>query len=132
MGVVNDLLRIAIADLKMSELALGTGNDEIMQNMAAYHTQQAIEKVMKHLLVEKRGYGANDHDLERLAVDARSCGIDVPVWLEENSYEISKWATTIRYNSNFKTNRDSILKFNKLANEWILSLLENTNEGSVE
>jgi len=119
MAVNNDLLSIAKADVKMSELALTTTNDEIMQNMAAYHTQQAIEKIIKHLLIQKRGYGNNDHDLARLVVDAKEEGIDIPEWVDENSYEISKWATTIRYNSNFKTNRDSIIDYNSKIEEWI-------------
>lgn len=123
MGVEkHTMLDIASTDLKMSDLALGTTNDELMQNMAAYHTQQAIEKTIKHLLIEKRGFGNNEHDLGVLVADAKKEGIEIPDWVDENSYEISKWATTIRYNSNFKTNRDSITSFNQQAEEWIKSI----------
>lgn len=120
----NDLIAIAEADLKMAELALGTANDELIQNMAAYHTQQAIEKVLKQLLIKQRGFGNNDHDLERLIIDAKEVGVDPPNWVEENSYEISKWATTIRYNSNFKTNRDSIMEFTEKTKDWIEEIKE--------
>ena len=58
-------------------------------------------------------------DLDRLVIDTKSKGIAIPSWVEENSYEISKWATTIRYNSNFKTNRESISGFNQKLEEWI-------------
>ena len=37
-------------------------------------------------------------------------------------YDLSLWATTIRYNSNFKTNRNNIELFNEKAIIWINSL----------
>ena len=119
MDVKSNLLSLAQADVEVSELILGTTNDELKQNMAAYHTQQAIEKIIKQLIIDKRGFGNIEHDLGQLVADAKSEGIVVPEWVEENSYEISRWATTIRYNSNFKTNRDSIDSFNKLIKEWL-------------
>ena len=119
MDVKSNLLSLAWADVEVSELILGTTNDELKQNMAAYHTQQAIEKIIKQLIIDKRGFGNIEHDLGQLVADAKSEGIVIPEWVEENSYEISRWATTIRYNSNFKTNRDSIDSFNKLIKEWL-------------
>lgn len=121
MDVKSNLLSLAQADVEVSEMILGTTNDELKQNMAAYHTQQAIEKIIKQLIIDKRGFGNIEHDLGQLVADAKSEGIVVPEWVEENSYEISRWATTIRYNSNFKTNRDSIDSFNKLIKEWLES-----------
>ena len=119
MDVKSNLLSLAQADVEVSEIILGTTNDELKQNMAAYHTQQAIEKIIKQLIIDKRGFGNIEHDLGQLVADAKSEGIVVPEWVEENSYEISRWATTIRYNSNFKTNRDSVDCFNKLIKEWL-------------
>ena len=118
----NDLLEIAKADLRMATLALGTTNDEIMQNMAAYHTQQAIEKIIKNELVAARGYAGVEHDLNILVADAKASGVTVPEWVDQNSYEISRWATTIRYNSNFRTNRDAIVQYGALAAEWLEEL----------
>ena len=43
----NELLRLARNDLKVAVLVLNEANDELMQNSAAYHTQQAVEKMMK-------------------------------------------------------------------------------------
>ena len=33
--------------------------------------------------------------------------------------KLSKWATTIRYNTSFKTNRDNILNYCLLTEQWI-------------
>ena len=41
MDVKSNLLSLAQADVEVSELILGTTNDELKQNMAAYHTQQS-------------------------------------------------------------------------------------------
>lgn len=119
MAIEKTMLDLAIADMEISELLLGTTNDELKQNAAAYHTQQAVEKVIKHLLIEKRGYGNNTHDIDVLVEDSREEKIDIPTWIDDNSYELSKWATTIRYNSNFKTNREKIHELNNKLNEWI-------------
>lgn len=120
MGENNDLKAIALRDLQLSELILGTTNDEIMQNMAAYHTQQAIEKILKNMIIQARGYGNNNHDIDRLLVDAKDLQLDIPDWIEEESYEISRWATTIRYNSNFKVNRDKISEINLKIEDWLI------------
>lgn len=119
MGDSKDLIELAKADVEVSELILGTTNDELKQNLAAYHTQQAIEKIVKQLIINKRGFGNIEHDLGKLVSDAKSEGIEIPEWVEDNAYEISRWATTIRYNTNFKTNRDSVKSFNQMIIKWI-------------
>lgn len=122
MDVDGDMLALAKTDVELSDLILGTTNDELKQNAAAYHTEQAVEKMIKYLLIQKRGYGNHTHDIGQLVNDAKDEGIALPDWVDDNSYEISKWSTTIRYNSNFKTNRNKISKFNNLIHEWIESI----------
>ncbi len=56
MAIENDMLALARTDVELSDLILGTTNDELKQNAAAYHTEQAVEKTIKHLLIQKRGY----------------------------------------------------------------------------
>ena len=68
----NSLLKLAEKDIEVSQMILQSSNDELLQNIAAYHTQQS----------------------------------------------------TIRYNSNFKTNRDFIESFNEEIIRWIGRLKE--------
>lgn len=119
MAVENDMMALARTDVELSDLILGTTNDELKQNAAAYHTEQAVEKLIKHLLIQKRGHGNNTHDIGQLVADANAEGIDLPTWVDDNAYEISKWSTTIRCNSNFKTNREKISQFNQAIHSWI-------------
>ena len=88
MALTNDMLEIAKRDLKLSEMILGTSNDEIMQNMAAYHTHQSIEKIIKQLMVDKIGHSSIEHDLGKLIKDAQKNGVLIPEWVDENSYEV--------------------------------------------
>ena len=122
MSKANDLLRLAEADLKTSELLLNSYNDELMQNNAAYHTEQALEKLMKAL---KEFHGAPatvTHSITVLWKDLQELSVNVPSWVLEMDDEISSWATTIRYNANFKSDHDSIEKANRLIREWMLDL----------
>lgn len=119
MEVENNLFQIAKGDLRAAEILLSTANDEIMQNIAAYHVQQAVEKTIKQLIIEKRGMGTISHDIGMLVKDAKGEGIEIPSWVSEGAYEISRWATTIRYNSKFKTNRELIINYVEKTNQWI-------------
>ena len=52
-----ELLLLAQADLKSAKILLNTGNDELLQNNAAYHAQQAVEKIAKALIENAGGHG---------------------------------------------------------------------------
>ncbi len=54
-----------------------------------------------------------------VSADVKAVGVTIPEWVDQNSYEISRWATTIRYNSSFRTNRDAIVRYERLAEEWL-------------
>ncbi len=119
MSKAQDLIKLAEADLKVSELLLNSYNDELMQNNAAYHTEQALEKLMKSI---KESNGANatiTHSITALWKDLQEMDIEVPEWVFEMDDEISSWATTIRYNANFKADHDSIENANRLIREWL-------------
>ena len=44
--------------------------------------------------------------------------INYPEWLDDAAYDISKWATTIRYNANFKADHDMISDILNLTEQW--------------
>lgn len=125
MEINTDMLFLAESDKEVSELILSTTNDEIKQNIAAYHTQQSIEKLIKYLLITARGFSSIEHNIYKLIQDAEKENIEIPDWVKEGDYEISSWATTIRYNANFKTDRDRVKEYNKQITLWIKALKEN-------
>ena len=42
--------RLAENDLKVEKILLDSANDELMQNSAAYHAEQSVEKALKSML----------------------------------------------------------------------------------
>lgn len=118
----NSLLKLAEKDIEASHIILKSSNDELLQNIAAYHTQQAIEKILKHLKLENGDVAGTGHDIKMLYLEVTILGCTVPEWVIDEAYDLSSWATTIRYNSNFKTNRNNIELFNEKAIIWINSL----------
>ena len=113
-----ELLLLAQADLKSAKILLNTGNDELLQNNAAYHAQQAVEKIAKALIESAGGHGGIGHDIGMLLRDLDELHINYPEWLGEYAYDISKWATTIRYNANFKADHDMISCILNLVEQW--------------
>ena len=50
MSKSEDLMRLAENDLKVAKILLDSANDELMQNSAAYHAEQSVEKALKSML----------------------------------------------------------------------------------
>ncbi len=119
MSRANDLLLLAQADLRSARILLNTGNDELLQNNAAYHAQQAVEKTAKALIENAGAHGGVGHDIGVLLRDMKELNIDYPDWLDESAYDISKWATTIRYNINFKASHDDIESVLNNTEDWM-------------
>ena len=111
-GQIRRFLLLAKTDLKTSELILNSSNDELMLNNAAYHTQQAVEKICKALILSAGDPPGTSHSIASLAQDMDRLDLSYPEWVNEDAYDISSWATTIRYNANFEADHDMIERIN--------------------
>ncbi len=125
MSRANDLLLLAQADLRSAVILLNTGNDELLQNNAAYHAQQAVEKTAKALIENAGGHGGVGHDIGVLLNALKSLDVTYPEWLNESAYDISKWSTTIRYNVNFKASHDDIESVIIKTEAWLADIEAN-------
>ena len=119
MGKYEDFLKLAANDLKVARLILNSANDELMQNSAAYNCEQAVEKIMKGLIVNAGGVAGVSHNITQLSKDLDDLGVQYPEWIHEKDDDISSWATTIRYNANFKADHDEIETVIGLTQEWL-------------
>ncbi|MBQ6495658.1 MAG: HEPN domain-containing protein [Firmicutes bacterium] len=124
MGKAEDFFRLAENDLKVARLILESANDELMQNSAAYNVEQAVEKLMKGLIVKGGGIAGISHNIIELSKDMDELGIDYPRWINEKDDDITSWATTIRYNANFKADHDDIKQVIENTEEWIKELTQ--------
>ena len=124
MGKYEDFIKLARNDLKVAKLILNSANDELMQNSTAYNTEQAVEKVMKGLITKAGGVAGISHNITQLSKDLDEVGVSYPEWIHDKDDEISSWATTIRYNANFKADHDEIEQVIELTQAWLHSILE--------
>ncbi|MGQ0662874.1 MAG: HEPN domain-containing protein [Pseudomonadota bacterium] len=86
-AVANEDLRVARACLTMDEPALGA---------AAYHCQQAVEKLMKGLLVAGARPFRKIHDLDELAEAATAVFPGLRPHLDA-CRPFTRWGTALRY-----------------------------------
>lgn len=112
------LLERADADIQAARLLLSSvgnpTNDERMTDLAAYHAQQAIEKLLKYVLHD--GIGADNiarefktHNLFYL-IDRieRESDFIVPDSLKEMADEITDWEANSRYGESFVSEKNKI------------------------
>ena len=95
-----------------------------IKNVAAYHLQQAAEKLIKIQIY--RNTAAPDysklyvHNLEKLIEYAESLGIEiiVPDYVRKNSLLITGWETGSRYDICFSIRIDALKKAYNVIAAW--------------
>lgn len=112
------------ADIRTAEtLCSSIGNptnDEYIYDLAAYHTQQAVEKCLKYYL--HNIYGEDDttrafktHNISTLILMLNKYGYQASNELISMSDELTGWEASSRYGESLISTRDSILKGIHLA-----------------
>ena len=113
------LFLIAKADYSIAKLTVSTMQDELSINIAAYHAQQAIEKLMKAMLnLEGIVYPAT-HNISLLLDIAQEKHIPFPAWLDDITFLLNGWATQTRYNASFVAARRDVVRILSLIDGWI-------------
>ena len=125
------LLSYAKADIHTAWSALNESgnqykNRKALKGIAAYHAQQAIEKIIKSEIYgvdpnvnPKKLYTHKIHDLCNIAAEY---GIAVPKEITKNAGMYTDLETGGRYDLHFSVRADSVEKALKLAQEWIKNM----------
>ena len=101
-----------------------SGNRNI-KNVAAYHLQQAAEKLIKIQIYSSCSNISNNqmftHNLERLIVYADSLGIApvIPDYIRKHSLQITDWEAGSRYDVDFSVRIDTLKKTYEVICKWI-------------
>ncbi len=112
------LFQIARADLRLARLTLTGLNDELALNMAAYHVEQAVEKLLKFSLNLSGVLYPATHNIGVLLDMLTDHRIRYPSWLDDVSYLLSSWSTQTRYNANFSVVRRDVMRMLELSEQW--------------
>ena len=87
----NDYLILAERDYKTCLLAEKEFPDEYAITAAAYHIQQAVEKVLKGLILIYGGTPEFTHNIAKLYVHLSKLGMELPEELEDISDTLTAW-----------------------------------------
>lgn len=122
------LIAYAKADIRAAHSALGSirakeGNEKATKGIAAYHAQQAIEKIIKseiyRVVPDISPRKMYTHKIYDLCSIAESNGIKVPKGIKEKAYMYSDWEAAGRYDLHFSVRTDSVEKALSLAESWL-------------
>jgi HEPN domain-containing protein len=111
-------LALIKADLKAVDVFVN-GRDEFDINIAAYHCQQAVEKLC--------GYAAQMNGLKVLRSHNITVWVEylyenqlyVPKEIADNAEEIFHWESGSRYNINFVTARAKVAQIKTAVEGWL-------------
>jgi len=125
------------ADLDVAKnYASDLGNpkeDEFYYDIAAYHTQQAVEKTLKYVLHDI--YGEDDttrsfktHNISTLILKVQRYGVKISDDLIDLSADITDWEANARYSSFNVATKNKILKAIALCESLLkdIELIKNT------
>ena len=99
------------------------GNRNI-KNVAAYHLQQAVEKLIKIQIYANCSSISNSqmytHNLERLIVyaDSLSIALIIPDYIRKHSLQITDWEAGSRYDVGFSVRIDTLKKTYEVLCNW--------------
>lgn len=95
-----------------------------IKNVAAYHLQQASEKLIK-IQIYANAESINNasmftHNIEKLLIYADTLEIDltVPQYIRENSLIISDWEAGSRYSIDFSIKINTLKKTLSVISDW--------------
>ena len=95
-----------------------------IKNIAAYHLQQAAEKLIKYQIYQVLNDSDNrkmyTHDLSKLREYADSEGISliVPEYIDDHLNSITDWEAGSRYNIGFSIRIDTLKKCAEVIEAW--------------
>ena len=115
-----DLLRRAGANLDQILYNIERSSEDVVYlDIAAYHLQQAVEKLLKHcVVVEGRSY-KETHDILRLCNQMVTFGVRFPDWVFINAKTLTKYMTNFECEDSSVGDKREIYELYRLTKNWI-------------
>ena len=121
MGVV--LADIVVVSKLLAEIESGNNNKYLKSN-AAYHVQQATEKMIKIQIYQSgktyQNHAVYTHNLVQLAQYAESIGVilNMPRYIADNLVLITSWEVRGRYDMHLSVRRDRLKRCLEVIEMW--------------
>lgn len=95
-----------------------------IKNVAAYHLQQAVEKILKYQIYQSGIRVDNGkmyrHDIRKLLdyAEEENIRLIVPDYVQKHANSITDWEAGSRYDIGFSVRIDALKKCYEVVNEW--------------
>lgn len=123
-GSPQQWLNHAMSDLALAHL--GQNSKDVLPEQICFHAQQAVEKVLKAVLLHKRIRFPAIHDIEELVQIGRQEGVQFPDWAEDLA-SLTPYAVETRYPGHWEdfqeTEVTEALAVAQKAVEWVKAAL---------
>ena len=93
--------------------------DEVQLDIAAYHTQQGTEKMLKFYMSENNIVYSKTHETLKLLDQLDTAGVSYPDWIYNDNAVITAYATESRYGENLVATKRKLLELLCLAETWL-------------
>lgn len=114
-----DLIKIAECDYQTCLTIEKCFPDEFAVRTATYHLQQAVEKILKAIILFYGEVPAFTHDITRLSEHCKKLGVGITQELEDISDTLTLWEAKSRYdpyiNFSEKKYQKAKLSYNQLS-----------------
>ena len=120
----------AVSDLSLARL--GRDHPEILREQVCFHAQQAAEKALKAVLVERKIGFPLIHDIEALLDIAEKAGLELPPEFAEAGF-LTPFAVEARYpgygEEVAQTDVEEAIRLAGTIVSWAVSLIPSPSEG---
>ena len=120
------LLQRARVDIEITKENIQKKDDEIYIDIAAYHIQQAIEKILKYLIEMEGESYRKTHDISILWGDVDELGLSPPEWIWENRDKLNRYQTETRYGDDIVASRREIIEILEKTSVYYDEVLNKT------
>jgi len=101
------LLDRAKVDLGTAKIILPqVAVDDAYIDICAYHCQQCVEKVAKHMITLQGDSYTPDHRIDKYLIDLKDC--EIKSLIESVTIDIDKWATHARYRNSILSSKSEV------------------------
>jgi HEPN domain-containing protein len=111
------LLDRARADFKIAEIALESGGDDVVIDVAAYHCQQCVEKTIKFLIQLQGDSFAPSHQTDSYLEDLKNETIKDKV--RRIAFTIDSWGNQIQYHHSIISSKRAVAEVLEICRELV-------------
>lgn len=94
---VSDFQTLALRDFQVCQKVEEDFPDEYAVSAAAYHIQQAVEKLLKAIIMMRGEQPEFTHNITKLCMRCEHAGISLPETLDDISDTLTLWENASRY-----------------------------------